>query len=125
MPIDKAMELIYNIIHEQSESLTSEQLEALNLGLSALKTIKDFKLYSSSLYGSLVTKYADTDSIHTDQLDNVSRETILGRKLIELSNYNCSGKSCTDCKFFDKATKSCLPLCASFIVNSVEKETKA
>lgn len=108
MPIDKAMELIYNIIHEQSESLTSEQLEALNLGLSALKTIEDMKLKSAKLYGS-----------------NVSRETILGRKLIELANYNCSGKSCTDCKFFDKATKSCLPLCASFIVNSVEKETKA
>lgn len=59
MPIEKAMELIYNIIHEQSESLTSDQLEALNLGLSALKTIEDMKLKSASLYGS-----------------NVSRETI-------------------------------------------------
>lgn len=61
--IDRAMELIYNIIHEQSESLTSEQLEALNLGLLALKTIADMKLKSAKLYGS-----------------NVSRETILGKK---------------------------------------------
>jgi hypothetical protein len=85
MPINKAMELIYNIIHEQSESLTSDQLEALNLGLSALKTIEDMKLKSASLYGSNVSretklflnsiygaknmgiKYADTDSIRCDQ----------------------------------------------------------
>lgn len=102
--IERAMELIYNIIHEQSESLTSEQLEALNLGLSALKTIEDMKLKSASLYGS-----------------NVSRETILGRKLIELAGYNCAGMSCTGCSYYDKANNSCLPLCACYIVNLLER----
>lgn len=121
MPINKAMELIYNIIHEQSESLTSEQLEALNLGLSALKTIEDFKLFSSSLYGSQVTKYADTDSINSDQSNNVSRETILGRKLVELAGYKCTGKSCTDCTYFDNEVCTCLPLCACYIVNLLER----
>lgn len=78
MPIKKAMELIYNIIHEQSESLTSDQLEALNLGLSALKTVEDMKLKSASRYGSNVSRetilgkkdkhfqYADTDSVYCD-----------------------------------------------------------
>lgn len=104
MPINTAMELIYNLIHEQSESLTSEQLEALNLGLSALKTIDDFKLN----FSQLTSEY-------------VSRETILGKKLVELANYNCHGKSCTGCSYFDKANNSCLPLCACYILNLLER----
>ena len=96
--IDKAMELIYNIMHEQSENFTTDQLEALNLGLSALKTVADFKL------------------------NNVSRETILGRKLIKLAGYNCAGKSCTDCIYFDKSIQTCLPVCAGYIIHSAEKD---
>lgn len=101
MPIDKAMELIYNIIHEQSESLTSEQLEALNLGLSALKTIEDFKL------------------------NNVSRETILGRKLIELADYDCEGELCESCKCFDvmRSNAECSSAIANYIICVLEKET--
>ncbi len=96
--IDRAMELIYNIMHEQSESFTIDQLEALNLGLSALKTVADFKL------------------------NNVSRETILGRKLIKLAGYDCTGKSCKDCIYFDKDIQTCLPVCAGYIIHSVEKD---
>lgn len=101
MPINKAMELIYNFIHEQSESLTSDQLEALNLGLSALKTVDDFKL------------------------NNVSRETILGRKLIELAEFDCHGKSCSKCKHFDSVLAGCTSSSAGYLIHLFEKEMKA
>ena len=101
MPINKAMELIYNFIHEQSESLTSEQLEALNLGLSALKTIEDFKL------------------------NNVSRETIFGKKLIALASVNCDNKKCSECEYWDKITCNCLSASAGYLAHIFEKEMKA
>lgn len=107
MPIDKAMELIYNLIHEQSESLTSDQLEALNLGLSALKTIADFKL------------------------NNVSRETILGKKLIDLSEYDCTSNLCSECKYYNirqsafPSPYECSSVTATQIIHLLEKEIKA
>ena len=101
MPINKAMELIYNLIHEQSESFTSDQLEALNLGLSALKTVEDFKL------------------------NNVSRETILGKKLIELAGFDCHGKSCSKCKHFDSVLAGCTSSSAGYLIHLFENETKA
>lgn len=101
MPINKAMELIYNIIHEQSESLTSDQLEALNLGLSALKTIEDFKL------------------------NNVSRETILGKKLIELADFDCKGKQCIGCEYLNITATACTSATATVLIKLLEKETKA
>lgn len=107
MQIDKAMELIYNIIHEQSESLTSDQLEALNLGLSALKTVADFKLNFSQL-----------------ATDHVSRETILGRKLLEVTKFQCDGIRCVNCQYFDSAY-GCTSQFAGRLVYQLEKETKA
>lgn len=106
MPIEKAMELIYNLIHEQSESLTSDQLEALNLGLSALKTIEDMKSKSASLYGS-----------------NVSRETILGRKLIELAEFDCKGKQCIGCEYLNITATTCTSATATILIKLLEKET--
>ena len=62
MDIETAMEYIsdiYNVYLQfipVTETTRKSMKEALNLSLSALKTIQDMKCNSASVYGSFITK---------------------------------------------------------------------
>lgn len=105
MTFNQDINIIYNYLHEQSESLTSSQLLAFNDAISALKTLQDAKTHTS----------------------NISRETMLGAKLLEIANFNCTYLPCGTCPHLSIDPRHKLPHCQSNealkLIEYIEKET--
>lgn len=105
MTYDTDIETLYTLVHEQGDWLTPSQLSAINNGMSALKTLKDAKLYSAKAYPT------------------VSRETFLGSQLIKLAEFDCVNLSCAHCPHLDQSKKlgGCLSHQAIKIIDYLER----